>query len=104
MLPLQFAATLTVVLAVLGSAAAQNDVDILNFALNLECLEAAFYSCAAYGLNLTTAYLGRLSALNPAAFHKLSPPKKRRLLHTSARPLSNCHLLFSQALNLNEAT
>jgi len=58
---LQFAAVLVTVLAVVGSAAAQNDIDILNFALNLECLEAAFYTCAAYGVNLTTAYLGEAS-------------------------------------------
>ena len=49
---------LVAALAVLQAANAQNDIDILNFALNLECLEAAFYSCAAYGVNLTTAYLG----------------------------------------------
>lgn len=57
---LQAAAVFVAVLALIGSAAAQNDVDILNFALNLECLEAAFYTCAAYGVNLTDAYLGRL--------------------------------------------
>ena len=57
---MQAAAVFVAVLALIGSAAAQNDVDILNFALNLECLEAAFYTCAAYGVNLTDAYLGRL--------------------------------------------
>ena len=57
-LVLQAAAVFVAVLALLGSAAAQNDVDILNFALNLECLEAAFYTCAAFGVNLTDAYLG----------------------------------------------
>lgn len=55
---MKFSAVLVTVLAVLGSAAAQNDIDILNFALNLECLEAAFYTCAAYGVELTDAYLG----------------------------------------------
>ena len=54
----QAAAVFVTVLALFGSAAAQNDVDILNFALNLECLEAAFYTCAAFGVNLTDAYLG----------------------------------------------
>ena len=46
-------------LAVIGSVAAQNDIDILNFALNLECLEAAFYTCATYGVPLSDAYLGK---------------------------------------------
>ena len=61
-----FAIALVAALAVLGSAPAvraQNDVDILNFALNLECLEAAFYSFAAFGLNLTDAYLGTICSL-----------------------------------------
>ena len=49
---------LVTALAVIGSVAAQNDIDILNFALNLECLEAAFYTCATYGVPLTDAYLG----------------------------------------------
>jgi len=34
------------------------DVDILTFALNLECLEAEFYSWAAYGKGLTDEQLG----------------------------------------------
>jgi hypothetical protein len=55
---MKVSAVLVTVLAVIGSAAAQNDIDILNFALNLECLEAAFYTCAAYGVELTDAYLG----------------------------------------------
>lgn len=58
-LSLQAVAVLVSVLALFGSAVAQNDIDILNFALNLECLEAAFYTCAAFGVNLTDAYLGR---------------------------------------------
>lgn len=60
---LQFAIIGVTLLAVLGSAVAQNDVDILNFALNLECLEAAYYSCAAYGADLSAAYLGMPSSI-----------------------------------------
>lgn len=57
---MQLAIVGVTLLAILGSAAAQNDVDLLNFALNLECLEAAFYSCAAFGADLDAAYLGML--------------------------------------------
>jgi hypothetical protein len=41
-----------------AAAADVSDVDILNLALNLEYLEAQFYSYAAYGKGLDTALLG----------------------------------------------
>lgn len=77
---LQAAAVFVAVLALLGSAAAQNDADVMNFALNLECLEAAFYTCAAYGVNLTDAYLGEASkawysALLNSSFYLLTRQK-----------------------------
>lgn len=37
---------------------APTGADILNFALNLECLEAEFYSFAAYGKGLTATQRG----------------------------------------------
>jgi len=74
--PLQFSAVFVTVLAVLGSAAGQNDIDILNFVLNVECLEAAFYTCAAYGVELSEAYLGAPS------LHSLSV-RCRRVAHTT---------------------
>nr|QOL01135.1 putative extracellular protein CSOL_059a [Pseudococcomyxa simplex] len=46
-------------LAVLAApSAAITDVNILNFALNLECLEAEFYSYAAFGKGLNATLLG----------------------------------------------
>jgi hypothetical protein len=42
----------------LAPAVAQTDFDILNFALNLECLEAEYYSNAVYGYGLNTTTLG----------------------------------------------
>eukprot|EP00897_Mesotaenium_endlicherianum_P003072 jgi/Mesen1/2793/ME000170S01890 len=58
-----------------AASAADIDVAILNFALNLECLEAQFYSYAAYGKGLSSADTGngpkvvggKKALLSPAA-------------------------------------
>ena len=41
-----------------AAAPAQIDLDVLNFALNLEYVEAQFYSFAAFGAGLSTGILG----------------------------------------------
>ena len=81
---LQFAVALVAFLVSLGSVASQNDVDILNFALNLECLEAAFYTCAAFGVPLTPAYLGDAPSL-PAELHLQQVVKS---VNNQLRPVS----------------
>ncbi len=50
-------------LCILGSLAANpalaiTDADIMNFALNLECLEATYYSTAVNGFGLNATTLG----------------------------------------------
>ncbi len=47
-------------------AASYSDVDILNFALNLEYLEAEFYTKAVYGINISQAGLGTSGVGNEA--------------------------------------
>ncbi len=48
------------------------DNDVLNFALQAECLAAAFWNAAATGTNLTAAQLGRLPLL-AAPYMSLCP-------------------------------
>ena len=56
------------VLSVAPQTSAQDDVDYLNFALQLECLEASFYSYAAFGINLSPALLGKYLVLSRGSF------------------------------------
>lgn len=51
-------AALATALLATGASASPTGTDILNFALNLECLEASFYSYAAFGKGLSDEQRG----------------------------------------------
>ncbi|KAL3144360.1 hypothetical protein ABBQ32_004115 [Trebouxia sp. C0010 RCD-2024] len=55
---LVFAAPIADARSLKQDSSAITDADILNFALNLECLEAQFYSCAVYGKPLSAELTG----------------------------------------------
>lgn len=62
---MQIAFALVVAVLALGSSVSAQtlvvtDDDVLNFALQAECLAASFWNAAAYGTNLTAAQLGTL--------------------------------------------
>lgn len=84
--------TLAIALAVAAAARAvaqegPSGTDILNFALNLECLEAEFYSYAVYGTGLSEARRGggppavggRKATLSPEIQVPFPPMKQPRL-------------------------
>ena len=50
------------------------DTDILNFALNLEYLEAQYYSWAVYGHGIPANYTGGSGVVTGARKATLSPP------------------------------
>ena len=84
-------AVLCALAAVLVGAKAVTDQDVMNFALNIECVEAAFFNYAAYGTSLSSQLLGgggscRTNALSSltisslkALYQHLLQPQSRRL-------------------------
>ena len=83
-------AVLCALAAVVVGAKAVTDQDVMNFALNIECVEAAFFNYAAYGQSLSSQLLGggascRTTALSSlpislkALYQPLLEPQCRRL-------------------------